>query len=218
MALTSAGLELEPQLLTRGGDETMARSVGDLTMRDPHRTFVRLIAVLALSSGPVAFAQTAAKPAPKPTARPARPTTTPVRTDPFVGVWRLSAEKSKYESGGPPKGFTRTYEDRGDGTIVMITDVVNAQGATTRSYLVYKRDGKPYPEAALGVESIRLVTVKAVDRNTEEMAFTVSGKPVENTTTITVSVSADGRTMTQVLSGKTGQGRTFTNTLIFDKQ
>ena len=184
-------------------------------MLDARRTFVWLIAASALSCGTVAFAQNAPKPAPKATARTPRSTTTPVRSDPFVGVWRLSAEKSKYESGGAPTGFTRTYEDRGDGTIFMTTDVVNAQG-TTRSYLVYKRDGKPYPEAALGVESIRLVTVKAVDRYTEELAFMVGGKPVENT--ITVSVSTDGRTMTQVLSGKTGQGRTFTNTLIFDKR
>jgi hypothetical protein len=141
-----------------------------------------------------------------------------VSSDPFVGVWQLSAEKSKYESGGALKGsFIRTYEDRGDGTIFMTTDVVTAQGAT-RSYLVYKRDGKPYPEAALGVESIRLVLVKAIDRHTEAMAFTVSGKPVDNTSTITVSVSADGKTMTQVITGKTSQGRAFTNTLIFDKQ
>ena len=144
-------------------------------MRDPRRTFVRLIAVLTLCST-VAFAQTKPKPAPKALAPAPRATTTPVRSDPFVGVWQLSAEKSKYESGGAPKGFTRTYEDRGDGTIFMTTDVVTAQG-TTRSYLVYKRDGKPYPEAALGVESIRLVMVKAIDRYTEAMAFTVSGKP-----------------------------------------
>ena len=190
--------------------------VRDLGMRDTHRTFVRSIAVSALCST-VAFAQTKPTPAPKPTASAPRATSIPVSSDPFVGVWQLSAEKSKYESGGAPKGFTRTYEDRGDGTIFMTTDVVTAQG-TTRSYLVYKRDGKPYPEAALGVESIRLVMVKAIDRYTEAMAFTVSGKPVDNIATITVSVSADGRTMTQVLSGKTGQGRAFTNTLIFDKQ
>jgi hypothetical protein len=97
----------------------------------------------------------------------------------------------------------------------MTTDVVTAQG-TSRSYLVYKRDGKPYPEAAIGVDAIRLVTVTAIDRNTEELTFTVGGKPAENT--IMVSVSADGRMMTQVLSGKTAQGRAFTNTLIFDKQ
>jgi hypothetical protein len=186
-------------------------------MRNPRQTFVRLIAALALSCSTVAFAQTKPKPAPKPTPPAPRSTTTPVQSDPFVGVWQLSAEKSTYESGGAPKGFTRTYEDRGDGTILMTTDVVTAQG-TTRSYLVYKRDGKPYPEAALGVESIRLVMVKAINRYTEAMAFTVSGKPADNIATITVSVSADGRTMTQVISGKTGQGRAFTNTLIFDKQ
>jgi|SRR5687768_11850811 len=188
-------------------------------MRETRWTSVRLIVALALSCGTVAFAQTTPKPAPKPaqkaapkpTASTTRPATAPARSDPFVGVWRLSAEKSTYESGGAPRGFTRTYEDRGNGTIFMTTDVVNAQGNTTRSYLVYKRDGKPYPEAAIGVESIRLVTVRAVDRNTEELGF-------ENASTITVSVSADGRTMTQVLSGKTAQGRTFTNTLIFDKQ
>ena len=179
---------------------------------------VVVVVGLALSCSTVAFAQAPAKVPPKTTARTAKPAPAapaPVRSDPFIGVWQLSAEKSKYESGGAPKGFTRTYEDRGNGTILMTTDVVTAQ-ATTRSYLVYKRDGKPYPEAALGVEAIRLVSVTAIDRNTEELAFTVGGKPAENT--IRVSVSADGRTMTQVLSGKTAQGRAFTNTLIFDKQ
>lgn len=185
-------------------------------MVDGRRILVSLV-VSSLSFGTVAFAQNPAKPPAKTTARAPRPAaTTPARIDPFIGVWRLSAEKSKYESGGAPKGFTRMYEDRGAGTIVMTTDVVTAQG-TTRSYLVYKRDGKPYPESAIGVESIRLVAVKAIDRNTEELTVLVGDKP-ENNTTMTVSVSADGRTMTQVLSGKTAQGRTFTNTLIFDKQ
>ena len=179
------------------------------------QAFVSLVAVSTLSCATIAFAQNPPKVPPKTPARATRPTAKPAASDPFIGVWRLSAEKSKYESGGAPKGFTRTYEDRGNGTILMTTDVVGAQG-TTRSYLVYRRDGRPYPEAAIGVQSIRLVTVKAIDRNTEELAFTVGGNPAENT--MMVSVSADGRTMTQVLSGKTGQGRTFTNTLIFDKQ
>jgi hypothetical protein len=188
------------------------------------RTLVKLAAISTLSCATVAFAQsppkppakTPAKTPPKTTAR-ATPPPAPAaaRIDPFVGVWLLSAEKSKSESGGVPKGFTRTYEDRGNGTIFMTTDVVTAQG-TSRSYLVYKRDGKPYPEAAIGVEAIRLVTVTAVDRNTEDLTFTVGGKPAEST--IRLSVSPDGRTMTQLLNGKTAQGRAFTNTFIFDKQ
>jgi hypothetical protein len=60
--------------------------------------------------------------------------------------------------------------------------------------------------------------VKAIDPRTEVLTFFLDGKPAEGGTTITVSVSADGRTMTQVLSGKTNQGRAFTNTLVFDKQ
>jgi hypothetical protein len=184
------------------------------------QTFLCVLTVSALSLNSIAFAQnppkTPTKTPPKTATRAPRPTATPaVRTDPFMGVWQLSADKSKYESGAAPKGFTRTYEDRGNGTIFMTTDVVTAQG-TTRSYLVYKRDGRPYPESAIGVDSIRLVSVKAIDRNTEELSF--GGAKAADTTTITVSVSADGRTMTQVLSGKTNQGRAFTNTLVFDKQ
>jgi hypothetical protein len=187
-------------------------------IRSARVRFVCVVAISALTCGTAAFAQNPPKPLPKATPRTTRPTTTAARSDPFIGVWRLSADKSKYESGGAPRGFTRTYEDRGNGTIFMTTDVVNAQGATTRSYLVYRRDGKPYPEAAVGVDSVRLVTVKPINRYTEELGFMVGDKATENTTTMTVSVSTDGRTMTQVLSGKTTQGRTFTNTLIFDKQ
>ena len=181
------------------------------------QAFGWFLAVSTLSCGTVAFAQSPSKPPAKPVARATRPATTPARSDPFLGVWRLSAEKSKYESGAAPKGFTRTYEERANGTIFMTTDVATAQG-TTRSYLVYRRDGKPYPEAAIGVDAIRLVTVKAIDRRTEELTFFLDGKTAESGTTIRVSVSADGTTMTQVLSGKTSQGRAFTNTLVFDKQ
>jgi hypothetical protein len=135
--------------------------------------------------------------------------------DPFIGVWKLSAEKSKYEAGGAPKSFTRTYEDRGGGTIFMTTDVTIPQGSA-RAYLVYRRDGKPYPEAAVGAESIRMVTVNAVDPRTEDVYFIVDGKTSEKPSTITIS--ADGQTMTQVVNGKNSKGQPFTNTVVYDKQ
>ena len=135
--------------------------------------------------------------------------------DPFVGVWKLSAEKSKYESGGAPRSFTRTYEDRGGGTIFMTTDVTVPQGSA-RAYLVYRRDGKPYPEAAVGAESIRMVTVRAVDPRTEDVYFIVDGKASEKPSTI--KISADGMTMTQVVNGTTSKGKPFTNTVVYDKQ
>src|SRR6185295_3645245 len=147
-------------------------------MRNSRRVAMLVLATALLWSDATVFGQSRAK-----------------ATDPFIGVWKLSADKSKYESGGAPTSFTRTYEDRGGGTIFMTTDVTIPQGST-RAYLVYRRDGKPYPEAAVGVASIRMVTITASDSRTEDVDVIVNGTPSQNPSTITIS--ADGMTMTQV--------------------
>jgi hypothetical protein len=190
-----------------------------------------LVATLVLPSGLVAAPQTSSRPAKPPAAsqtppRPAKPAaasqtpprapvTAPAAKDPFIGVWKLNPQKSKYESGGAPTSFTRTYEDRGGGTIFMTTDVTIPQGST-RAYLVYRRDGKPYPEAAVGVESIRMVTITAIDSRTEDVDVLVNGTASQKPSTITIS--ADGMTMTQVASGRDAKGKGFTNTVVYDKQ
>lgn len=169
---------------------------------------------MLLWSGLSEAQQKTTRPVPKTATTPARPAAAQPR-DPFLGVWKLNPQTSKYESGGPPKSLTRTYEDRGGGTVFMTTDVVTAQG-TAHAYLVYKRDGKPYPEAAVGAESIRLVTVRSIDRRTEELFFIVDGKTADKPSTITIS--ADGMTMTQVVTVKNAKGQPFTNTVVYDKQ
>lgn len=186
-------------------------------MRSSHIALILLVALLVLSSGVVASPQTRSRPA-RPAAVPPPPRAAvpaPSAKDPFIGSWKLNPAKSKYESGGAPTSFTRTYEDRGGGTIFMTTDVTIPQGST-RTYLVYRRDGKPYPEAALGAQSIRMITVTAVDPRTEDVYFIVNGKPSEKPSTITIS--ADGMTMTQVVSGQDAKGKAFTNTVVYDKQ
>ena len=183
-------------------------------MRNSHGL---ILAILALSSGVIAAPQTPSRPA-KPAAVPRTPpraVTAPNTKDPFIGVWKLNPGKSKYESGGAPTSFTRTYEDRGGGTIFMTTDVTIPQGST-RAYLVYRRDGKPYPEAAVGVQSIRMVSVTALDPRTEDVYLVVDGKTSDTPSTITIA--ADGMTMTQVVSGRDGKGKAFTNTIVYDRQ
>ena len=182
------------------------------------RPLMFLLATAVLSWGMASSQQTARKPAPKPTTTPtpARAVTSASSADPFIGVWKLSAEKSKYETGGAPPRFVRTYENRGGGTILMITDAQGTQGPPARAYLVYKRDGKAYPEAAVGAAAIRMVTVRSVNSRTEELSFVVEGSTAETTSTITIA--PDGMTMTQVLKGATAKGKAFTNTLVFDKQ
>jgi hypothetical protein len=186
-------------------------------MRNSRHALILLIAIWVVSSGVVATPQTPSRPA-KPGAvsqTPRRAVTAPGATDPFIGVWKLNPQKSKYESGGAPTSFTRTYEDRGGGTIFMTTDVTIPQGSA-RTYVVYRRDGKPYPEAAVGAGSIRMVVVTAIDPRTEDVSVIVNGKASETPNTITIS--ADGMTMTQVVSGRDAKGKAFTNTVVYDKQ
>ena len=173
-------------------------------MRHTRSPSLLLLAALALSSSVSAQS----------TPTRARSTAAAAK-DPFIGVWKLSADKSKYESGGAPKSFTRTYEDRGGGTIFMTTDVIVPQGSA-RAYLVYRRDGKAYPEAAVGADSIRMVSVKAVDPRTEDIYFIIDGKTSEKPSTVTVS--SDGMTMTQVVNGTTSKGKPFTNTVVYERQ
>jgi hypothetical protein len=136
--------------------------------------------------------------------------------DPFAGVWRLSEEKSVYEAGRPPRSYTRTYEDRGGGVLFLTVDSVNAAGAATRVYLVYKRDGKPYPESAAGLKTVRMVAVRAVDATTEEVGDVVNGQVTEVTSTL--NVSRDRKTLTQTLKGLTPDGRPYTNVVVYEKQ
>jgi hypothetical protein len=138
------------------------------------------------------------------------------REDPFAGVWRLIVEKSVYEAGRPPRSFTRTYEDRGGGVILLTVESVSASGATTRAYLVYKRDGKPYPEAAAGTRSVRMVAVRAVDNNTEEVTVVTDGRATDGANTL--SVSRDRKTLTQTLKGITTDGRPYTNVVVYERQ
>jgi hypothetical protein len=134
--------------------------------------------------------------------------------DPFIGTWKLNPERSKYEAGSPPANFTRTYEDRGGGTILMIIDRVDAQGNSVRSMLAYKRDGKPYPEAAVGAKTIRMSHVTAPDPYTEVVTFSNSTRAEAGTT---VTISKDGRTMTQLLRVARPDGTTATNIVVYDR-
>ena len=186
-------------------------------MRNSRDGLILLIAAVVFSSSVAATPQTPSRPA-KPAAvspTPPRGVATTNTKDPFIGAWKLNPGKSKYESGGAPTSFTRTYEDRGGGTIFMTTDVTIPQGST-RAYLVYRRDGKPYPEAAVGAQSIRMVTVTAADPRTEDVYFIVDGKTSE--TPSTIKISADGMTMTQVVTGRDAKGKAFTNTIVYDKE
>jgi hypothetical protein len=61
-----------------------------------------------------------------------------------------------------------------------------------------------------------MATITAIDSRTEEFDVLVNGTASQRPSTITIS--ADGMTMTQVVSGHDAKGKGFTNTVVYDKQ
>jgi hypothetical protein len=136
--------------------------------------------------------------------------------DPFIGVWKVNPDKSTYEAGRAPRSFTRSYEDRGGGTILLTVDTVNAAGAASRLFLVYKRDGKPYPESTTGARAVRMISIRAVDNFTEEV--TVASGAARPESGNTLAVSRDRKTLTQTMKGTAADGRPYTNVVVYERQ
>jgi hypothetical protein len=145
------------------------------------------------------------------------------KKNPIVGTWRLNIEKSKFESGPPPKGQTRQYSQRHDGLIVANIWSINAQGNPSFTQTVSKYDGKEYGQynqttletfQATGALTSNTQTFAVVDTYTVDITNKVDGR-VASTSRRTVS--EDGRTMTHIVKGTNAQGKPYTNVLIFDR-
>lgn len=147
----------------------------------------------------------------------------PVGQNPIVGTWRLNLDKSKFESGPPPKSQTRQYSQRDDGFIVANIWTINAQGNPTFTQTVSKYDGKEYGQynqttletfQATGAKTGNTQSFTMVDAYTVDITNKVDGRVAATTTR---TVSQDGKTMTHVVKGTNAQGKPYANVLIFDR-
>ena len=148
---------------------------------------------------------------------------TPAGQNPIVDTWRLNLEKSKFESGPPPKGQTRQYSQRRDGLIVANIWSINAQGNPSFTQTVSKYDGKEYGQynqttletfQATGTQTGNTQAFAVVDTYTVDITNKVDGRV---TSTSRRTVSDDGKTMTHVVKGTNVQGKPYTNVLVFDR-
>jgi hypothetical protein len=141
-------------------------------------------------------------------------------TDPLVGTWKLNVAASTYSPGPPPNSSTRTVEDYGGGLFVSTGKGVNAKGDPTWAHFAFRYDGKDYPYAGStspGTSpTFTTVAFKRVDANTFEATAKVDGKVAA--TTMTTTISKDGKTYTTRTKGTNAQGQPVNNVAVFDKQ
>jgi YD repeat-containing protein len=129
--------------------------------------------------------------------------------DPLIGTWKLNAAKSK----GVKSGTTRV-EAVGD-AVKFTVDVVRAVDDTPRHYEYSgKYDGKDNP--ATGDSPYGdTVALTHVDGKTTRQTWKQSGKV---TVTVTIVVSADGKTRTAAVKGKDAKGQSVDTLSFYERQ
>src|SRR5262245_60565176 len=89
--------------------------------------------------------------------------------DKWIGIWKLNKAKS---SAGAPESATTTIEAISGG-IKVISQTVNARGATNRTEYIAKYDGQPVPVTGAAPDATASVT--RIDNNTFEVVTKSQG-------------------------------------------
>jgi len=131
--------------------------------------------------------------------------------DPNIGTWKLDEAKSKIGAGSP-KNTTVVYEAAGDNVKVTV-DGVTADGKPSHSEWTGKFDGKDYPVTGDSTATTR--SYKKVNARTLELTNKKDGKV---TLTGKITIAADGKTRTVVISGTDASGKKVSSTAVYDKQ
>jgi hypothetical protein len=137
--------------------------------------------------------------------------TTVFAADAVDGTWKLNVAKSKFSSTAPKSG-TRVYTEGADGT-TLDQKMVGADGKEMSMHVTLTYDGKDRPIA--GNPDADSGTGKAIDAHTTDFTLKRAGKVVGNVHRV---VSADGKTLTVNNKGTHADGKTYDDTLVFDKQ
>lgn len=131
--------------------------------------------------------------------------------DPWVGTWKLNAEKSRFNPGPAPKSRTMIFEQIADQMKATIEDI-SADGTKTSTTSTGKYDGEPFPA---GGEGNYTFAVKTVKPNIREMTFMQNGKPLYTGRSV---LSKDGKTMTATTEGTNSEGKPFHHVVVYEKQ
>ncbi|MDB6083420.1 MAG: hypothetical protein JWN43_1301 [Gammaproteobacteria bacterium] len=131
--------------------------------------------------------------------------------DAVDGTWKLNIAKSKF-SGTAPKSATRVYTESADGT-TLEQKMVGADGKEMSMHVTLTYDGKDH--AMTGNPDADSGAGKAIDARTSDFVLKKGGKVVGSVHRI---VSVDGKTLTVTNKGTHADGKTYDDTLVFDKQ
>jgi hypothetical protein len=129
-----------------------------------------------------------------------------------VGTWKLNLAKSKYQQGQAPKSTTLVYEAAGAGIKVTV-DSVPADGPALHYAYTANYDGKDVP--VVGNPNADVSARTRVNATTTKLVNKKGGNILS---TVTLVISADGKTLTITTTGKDAKGQNVDSTAVYDKQ
>jgi hypothetical protein len=130
--------------------------------------------------------------------------------DAVDGTWKLNVAKSKF-SGMAPKSATRVYSESAGGP-ALEQKLVGADGKEMSMHATLTYDGMDHP--ITGNPDADSVSSKAIDAHTSDFTLKKGGKVVGSVHRV---VSADGKTLTVHNTGTHADGKTYDDTLVFDR-
>jgi hypothetical protein len=134
---------------------------------------------------------------------------------PFVGSWKLNAEKSKYTGVPMPKSLDRTIEADGAG-LKYAYKGTSGDGKAIDYTFSTKFDGKASPISGSGAPGgADSLTLERVNASKTTAILSKGGKEVGKSTAV---VSKDGKVTTITGTGTTADGKEYSTTSVFDKQ
>jgi hypothetical protein len=131
----------------------------------------------------------------------------------WYGTWQLDVERSEYRPGPAPYRRGTLVIEPWDGGVRMVYDLVGVRGGVTHLEWTGRFDGRDYP--VQGADEYITYAYVVVDERTWRAAVKVDGRVVA---TATVTLSADGRTMTTETRGTDYRGRPLLTTTVYRKK
>lgn len=128
-----------------------------------------------------------------------------------VGTWKADLTKSSLESGPAPKAITLTILKDAPQLSSWRVDIVGPKGESTSFSWSGPANGRLQPVkdlkgAVLGQESLTLDNDGALRRHGGDGAVSFDGH---------ATLSADGNTITDVITSKTSDGKTLQDTIVY---
>ena len=128
-----------------------------------------------------------------------------------VGTWKLNVEKSKYHEGQALKSATLVYEAAGEGIKVTVDQAPAVGPAIDYAYSA-NYDGKDVP--VVGNPNADMAARTRVNATTTKLVNKKGGNVMS---TVTLAVSADGKTLTITTAGKDAKGQNVDSVAVYEK-